>query len=106
MILRIDTADPQIARLSLVSNSSTFRHEFASENLSEKLIFEIRKFLKKQRIVLKDIKKIEAAAGPGPFSKVRTGVAVANALAFGLGIKHRIIKPFYGKSPNITKPGK
>lgn len=67
-----------------------------------------------------DMRGIIVNAGPGPFTSVRTGVSVANALAYSLKIpiypmqgdiskydlknpKERIA-PIYDKPPNITWP--
>ncbi len=80
------------------------------------------KFLKKQKIKLTELQKIAVITGPGQFSKIRTAVASANALAYGLGIPvvgvrlaeknnlaqilkrpgSQAAKPFYDRGPNIT----
>lgn len=119
LTLFIDATDLEQVRLALSTGSE---HYFVNENLSESLVSEIKKFLGKQKIKLIELKKIGVVAGPGHFSKVRTAVAVANALAFGLqipvvGIKagqkvdwpkllgqkgSEMVKPFYDKMPNIT----
>lgn len=124
MLLFIDATDPQTVRLALVSKDSVAEHHFINNNLSERLLSEIQKFCKKQKIKLSDLTKLAVAAGPGPFSKTRTAVATANALAYGLnisviGIKsgqklnwpkilrqknQLMVRPLYGKQPNITKP--
>ncbi len=61
---------------------------------------------------------ITVVPGPGPFSRVRAGVTVANTIAFALGIPlfqyrdgklrraTKPIVPHYGGEPNITKPRK
>lgn len=124
MLLFIDTTNPQTVGLALVIKNSAVEHHFASENLSERLILEIRKFCKKEKIQLSQLTKLAVATGPGHFSKIRTAVATANALAYGLGIPvigirsgqklvwpkilgqkgQLMVRPFYGKQPNITKP--
>jgi hypothetical protein len=85
-------------------------------------------FLRKHKATPRDLKKILVNPGPGGFSSTRTGVAVANALAFALSIPiaewpasnrrrgepsgkaKTIILPKYDKEPHITKakniPGK
>ncbi len=81
--------------------------------LSESLLPELSKFLKKHKIRLKDISKIFVNPGPGGFSATRTGVAVANALAYALGMPvaewpsgkiKKLVLPKYDREPNITKP--
>lgn len=47
----------------------------------------IDQIMAKAKISLKDIKAIKVNVGPGSFTGTRVGVAVANALAFSLGIK-------------------
>ena len=79
--------------------------------LSERLLLELKQFLKKHKVALSDLQKIFVNPGPGGFSTTRTGVATANALAFALdiplaewpsGIVKKIVLPKYDKLPNIT----
>lgn len=72
--------------------------------ISESLLPEIRKFLRVNKIALKQINKISVNQGPGGFSSTRTGVATANALAYALGLKQKPVLPKYDKAPNITRP--
>lgn len=46
----------------------------------------IDKLIKKHRITLYDIDAVEVNTGPGSFTGLRVGTAVANALGFALGI--------------------
>ncbi len=122
MILFIDTSDYEQVQLALVKKFIVW-HKFGSKNLSEQLLVEIKKFCKKQKVGLNQLKKIAVVVGPGGFSRLRTAVATANALAFGLKIpviglsKHQVpenlselasfksqkmIQPIYDKDPNIT----
>ncbi len=122
MLLFIDAANSENIRLALVSSAFISEHHFNNSNLSEKLLIEIKKFLKKEKIDFSDLHKIAVISGPGPFSKIRTAVAISNALAFGLKISVVSIKagqplvwdevlakkgraqvlPFYDKAPSIT----
>src|SRR3989338_10718717 len=105
MILSIDSSDNQITKLSLVSPKKIFTHQFESAgSLSEQLTEEITSFLKKNKISIRQIKKITVHEGPGPFSRIRTDIATANALIFSLNLKQKLIKPRYEKAPNITFP--
>lgn len=102
--LSIDTSDQEIVRLSLTLDKRVIKHLFKTgRNLSEFLILEIEKFLRKNKVKLKQLEKINVMAGPGHFSRIRTSVAVANALVYGLGLKQNIVKPIYAKAPNITE---
>lgn len=126
MLLFINTSDQQEAQLALVSGEIVW-HKFAAANLSENLILEIKKFLQKQQAGWDQIQQIAVVTGPGPFSKIRTAVATANALAFSLKISivgmakgelphdlrkllsfksQKMIQPYYDREPNITKPRK
>lgn len=103
MILLIDATSIPTVKLYLISGIKKISHVFDCErNLSEKLLPEINKFLRKQKVKLSQIKKIEIQSGPGHFSRVRTAVATANALAFGLSLPQKMIKPVYNKPANIT----
>jgi tRNA A37 threonylcarbamoyladenosine modification protein TsaB len=122
MILFINTSDYEQVQLALVGKSIVW-HKFNSRNLSEQLLAEIKKFCKKQKIGLSQLKKIAVVAGPGLFSRIRTAVATANALGFGLNIQvlglnknkvpenlselefhknQKMTKPIYDKNPSIT----
>ena len=54
-----------------------------------------------------DIKELKVFTGPGSFTGLRVGISIANALSFSLRIPINgekpgtIIKPYYGKEPNI-----
>ena len=97
---------------------------------TEKLLPVIDKLFKKNKKSLNDLKGIAVITGPGPFTALRVGITIANAMAFALeipiiGIKaeefkntkelielsfnkfkkiksKKIIVPFYGKELNIT----
>ncbi len=122
MLLFIDSTDHEKATLALIGKQVVI-HQFEAHDLSEKLLPEIKKFFKKQKIDSANLKKIAVVTGPGGFSKVRTGVAVANALAFGLKIPliglnkndvpadlakiqslsgQKMVEPYYDREPNIT----
>lgn len=114
MNLLIDTTEGERIVLGLVEKKKIVaKHERRVFQISENLLPEIGKFLKRHRVSLKSLAKILVNPGPGGFSSTRTGVATANALAYALGIpvaeypsgKVRVIvMPKYDKLPNITKP--
>lgn len=71
----------------------------------------------------KDFSGVVVVVGPGPFTSVRIGVVVANAISWAknipiLGVRSggeidiaklkrfKLQLPFYSKEPNITKPNK
>jgi tRNA A37 threonylcarbamoyladenosine modification protein TsaB len=122
MFLFIDTSEYDQTQLALV-DKQVKSHVFLSVALSEKLVLEIKKFLKKESVKLNSVKKIGVVVGPGGFSRIRTAVSTANALAFGLNIPivaiekseipkdlrdllvkkaKKMVEPKYDREPNIT----
>ena len=126
MILVIDASNRDQVKLGLLSKNKVLWHKFTvNYDFSQKLPLELEKFLKKRKISLKSLEKLAISAGPGPFSHIRTVVASANALAFGLDISilpvigpnpvfsweklqkiksQKTAMPFYEREPNITMP--
>ncbi len=87
MILHINTKDQKIIKVSLkkagkVVKSSSEANQFGSQVLLPL----ISKVLDREKMKFKDLESIEAEKGPGSFTGLRVGVAVANALGFALGI--------------------
>ena len=66
----------------------------AKEGASQKLLAFIEETLKKEKIAIQEIAEIEVETGPGSFTGLRVGVAVANTLGWALGI------PVNGKNLN------
>jgi tRNA threonylcarbamoyl adenosine modification protein YeaZ len=125
MILFIDASQPE-AHLALIGKK-TSSVRFVSQKISENLLTNIQKLLKKNKLNYKNLEKIAVVTGPGPFSRMRTAVVTANALAFSLNIPvigieadkipqnlseltklsgSKQVMPFYHKPPNITKSKK
>lgn len=121
-VLFIDTSDFETVTLALI-DQEVVQHKLQSRQLSESLIKAIKKFCKKQQVRLEQIDKLAVVVGPGRFSRIRTAVATANALAFVLNsqviriLAHNIPKdlkklvsvkgkklafPVYDRAPNIT----
>lgn len=96
-----------------------------------KILNHLEKFFRKSKVSPRGLTRIICVKGPGKFSSVRTGVAIANTLSHFLNVpiaealdsgtpsnengiweflktktklggKKRIIEPWYGKEPNIT----
>lgn len=68
-------------------------------NKSQQVLVLIDQILKKHKKTLQDITEIEVETGPGSFTGLRVGVAVANTLAWVLRIpvngKTKSIEPTY-----------
>ena len=83
MILYIDTSDRDGIVVGI--DQKMFEAQ-ARQNASQKLLPFIDTVLKKQGRTLKDITEIKINTGPGSFTGLRVGVAVANALGWTLGV--------------------
>jgi len=128
MILFIDTSDFNGLRLGLIDKSAVREstHQVAY-NENYKTAELLQKFLRQNKTSPKDLIKIVVCSGPGSFTGIRVGVALAQALGFALNIpviaikKNQIPKDLvklatlrggktillnYGQKPNITKPKK
>lgn len=107
MRLQIDTSNNQKIILKLEKKQWVKTYDSPRD---QDLLGEIDKLLKAEKLTLKDLTKIEVNLGPGSFTSLRVGVAVANALGFTLGLpvnnnKPGIpVEPRYGKPPSITQP--
>ncbi len=71
----------QSLRLSLINKNQYFSKELKSKkNISEILILEIDKFLKKSKTNIKKIKSIVVITGPGSFTGIRSALTYAKSL--------------------------
>lgn len=117
MNLLIDTTQTEKIIIALIDERGreVARREKKVFQISENLLPEIERLLKKYKATLKNLSKILVNPGPGGFSSTRTGVATANALAYALNIPvaewssgkiKALVLPKYDKPPNITKAKK
>lgn len=90
MKLYIDTSSNQktlvmLGDMELIKDASVWR--------SQVVLPMIESLLKTQKKSLKDITAIEINPGPGSFTGLRVGAAIANALGFALGLdsEHKIV---------------
>ena len=93
MRLYIDTLDRDLLVIGL--EDRIFKKK-ASYDKSQKLISFIDELLKKEGKKVGDISEIEVNLGPGSFTGLRVGVAVAQAFSYALGV------PLNGKKLNTT----
>ena len=124
MIILLDTSTAT-CRLTTVDGESSNNFEWeAGRTLARGLLA----FIQEKVGDVKNISGIGIMRGPGSFTGLRIGMAVANTLADGLGVPivgetgdswresalgrlssgedDQVILPFYGGDANITKPKK
>lgn len=87
MILYINTQDQKAIKVGLKDQGKVIG-EMSAENEygSQVLLPLIEKILKSEKSDLTGLTEIEVDTGPGSFTGLRVGVAVANVLGFTLGI--------------------
>ena len=83
----IDTKDKKLISVSLKDNGKIVK-SLSEENEfgSQVLLPLIEKILAEEKKDFKDLEAIEVETGPGSFTGLKVGAAVANSLAFALGI--------------------
>jgi tRNA threonylcarbamoyladenosine biosynthesis protein TsaB len=87
MILFMDTTDRDRVTVALKNNSEVIKQLSEQNSYGSQVLFMlIEKILKETNTSKQDITGIEVATGPGSYTGVRVGVAVANALGFALHI--------------------
>ena len=102
-ILIIDTASNQVIKVELRidSNEYAIRQKMRLRKKAQVVLPMIEKILKKHDLRLEDLSGIEVNTGPGSFTGLRVGIAVANALSFILKVqinnleKDGIVEPVY-----------
>ena len=117
MILYINTGDNEKVSLAIkdkdkIVAQKNFRARYQQ---AEKLLPEIDKLLRANKIKLNNLKEIIVENQGSSFTALRIGVITANALGFALGIPVQptkgkaltktgfsIVKPEYDREPNIS----
>lgn len=94
MKLYIDTSDREKVVVGI--DDERFEKE-VMERSSQVLLPFIDEILKKKKKTFKEIKEIEVFTGPGSFTGLRVGVAVANTLGFVLKV------PINGELTGVKK---
>jgi tRNA threonylcarbamoyladenosine biosynthesis protein TsaB len=86
--LYIDSKDNTKIIISLKKNKiiDTIETALVLKKGSQVILPSIEKILKKHSLTISDIEAVEVNCGPGSFTGLRVGVAIANALAFSLGV--------------------
>lgn len=86
-VLLIDTSNSQETIVGLKINGKTHFLKGKSKLLkAQNVLLLTQKILKKHKLKPSDLTAIEVNTGPGSFTGLRVGIAVANALAWALKI--------------------
>lgn len=83
----IDTTDNTKTLIRLEGDNATDEIIEPAKPRTQTTLILVEKILKKNNINTKNLDEILVNAGPGSFTGTRVGVAIANALGFGLNIK-------------------
>lgn len=130
MYLLIDTSDSKKIFILLADDNLKVKKEISAVYAQEeKLLISLMEIFKKYEIKKGDLKGVIVINGPGSFSSLRVGLAVANALAWSWKIpiqgwsknefksyeelieksvikfkqlnNFSLVLPYYGREPNI-----
>lgn len=85
-ILLIDSTVPGKVKVSLEKNGQKTDKESDQKFGSQVLLNLVEEILADASLEKAELTEIKVATGPGSYTGIRVGVAVANALAYGLGI--------------------
>lgn len=85
-VLKIDTSQAGVIRVILDIGGREIEKNSEQEFGSQALMPLIEEILKESKVDKKDLTEIEVNTGPGSYTGLKVGVAVANALGFVLGI--------------------
>lgn len=85
-ILFIDTSKANHIAVILRTLTAEYTKESEQKFGSQALLGLIEKVVQEAEMELKDLTEVKVATGPGSYTGLRVGVAVANALAFALQI--------------------
>lgn len=109
MILSIDSRNNTQLILKLDKTSKNVEYDSPRK---QDILLAISRFLDEEKVTLKELTAIEVETGPGAFTSLRVGIAIANTLAWSLQIPINghpagtTIEPNYGKEASITSPKK
>ena len=87
VILKIDTSNNKEVQIGLVINSKEdVRKQQPDHRKAQVVLPMIDQLLHDHHLILQDITEIEVNAGPGSFTGLRVGVAIANTLGMLLQV--------------------
>ena len=101
--LFIDTSKSEKIKVGITIHGKRFDKESDSRvQKAQALLGLINDLLKKHALTIRDVTSISVNSGPGSFTGLRVGVAVANSLGWSLGIPvngeiRKIALPIYSR---------
>ena len=88
--LFLDTTTAKLAKVRITQDDKAI-----CEYETESPLITIKKALAKEKLELSDIDEFSANPGPGSYTGIRVGIAVAGALNFAFGKELKPIDPIY-----------
>lgn len=86
-ILYINTSDTDKVKITIDINSKKYTKISKSKKLrSQTTLISIKNLLKQNKLSLKDLSEVRVRRGPGSFTGLRVGIAIANSLSMLLKI--------------------
>lgn len=98
LFINTSEADKTIVFLQ-IDNKKIEKKQIHASRRDQDVLLLIDEIIKEQKIQLQDLTAIEVVTGPGSFTGLRVGVAVANALGYALDIPVNGKKSNDGSSP-------
>lgn len=87
IILIIDTASSEKVAVGLKIDGQAYKIERKIDQRRAQVVLPlIDQIIKKHKLELSDLDRIDVNTGPGSFTGLRVGISVANALSFALKI--------------------
>lgn len=101
VILFIDTSSHSEILVAIEKEGKRFEKKSSSKSANAQMVLPlIEKLLEKHRLAFSDIERIRVNTGPGSFTGLRVGLAVANMLGTLLNI------PINGQPPGTSEAPK
>ncbi len=103
IILFLNTSQAAETMVSLQIENEKFEKKQVHASRREQDVLQlIDQIIKEHDVTLHDLTAIEVMTGPGSFTGLRVGVAVANALSYSLSIP--VNGKIFGKDNSLVEP--
>lgn len=85
-LLFIDTSSSEYIRVGIKKDGSLVKITSPKETHAHGALLLIKELLEKQQLKLSDVTEIKVHTGPGSYTGLRVGIAIANTLGTLLGV--------------------